>query len=393
MNRKRLLHLWKYNCIALIFLLCCLSVSAAGPGQTGQAEKRAGETGAPEADTGQETEEEKEEEELLENYRDYQARLNGIEKQSEIGEYGFTVIEEQIFPMETECFGEVLFVPAIEERYHRLVLFLAGEDGTVVYRTDQLEANNRNTGRLEQPVREISAVSFLDVNRDGKQDIILITACRNQTGAYTDKDYKVGDVLFQSGDGFYRDYRISDKINRFGMNKSAKCIISFVRDGDSTEFLYTAATKDELLENGFVIVPEQNHTRQFEKLGTLEVVPGTYTMADFSTFMIYLVNEQGSIVFSLQPMGDYDNLYALKGIQCKDIDGDGMKDIIVLARYSNSGTDNELIVQNDYSVYYQRTDGFYEDTEIKKKVRCSDENTLAELVEKTRAYWGWKSES
>jgi len=345
------------------------------------------------ASLAKETDTEEEQEELLFKYQDYQMRLDAVTNRTEIENNGFSVIEDQIFPMETDCFGTVYLVPAIEKQYHRLILFLTKEDGSVVYKTDQLEVNNRNKGKMEQPLREISAVSFLDVNRDGKDDIILITSCKNQTGSYTSRPYKVGDVLFQNDTGFYRDYRISDKINRFGMNKSAKCIISFVRDGYSTEFLYTASTREELIKNGFVITPEQNYTRQFEKLGRLEVVPGTYTMADFSTFMIYLVNEQGYIVWSLQPMGDYDNLYALKGIQCKDIDGDGMKDIIVLARYSNSGTDNELITKNDYAVYYQRTGGFYADTEIKKKVYCSDENTLSEIVEKARAYWGWKSES
>lgn len=338
-------------------------------------------------------EEKEAESELLINYQDYQKRLAAIESREDMEKNGFLVAEDQIFPLETECFGNVLLVPAIERKYRRLVLFLTGEDGTVLYRTEQLETNNRNKGELEQPLKEISAVSFLDVNMDGKQDIILITSCKNQSGTYLGRTYKVGDVLFQNEKGFYRDYRISDKINRFGMNKSAKCIIAFVRDGYSTEFLYTASTKAELLKNGFEIATEQNYTRQFEKLGRLEVVPGSYTMADFSTFMIYLVNEQGYIVWSLQPMGDYDNLYALKGIQCKDIDGDGMKDIIVLARYSNSGTDNELITKNDFTVYYQRTDGFETDTEIRKKVHCSDENTLAELVEKTRAYWGWKTEA
>lgn len=61
-------------------------------------------------------------------------------------------------------------------------------------------------------------------------------------------------------------------------------------------------------------------------------------LADCSVFMIYLVDEQGNIVWSFQPMGDYDNLYALKGITCKDIDGDGMKDLLVLARYNYAGS-------------------------------------------------------
>lgn len=53
------------------------------------------------------------------------------------------------------------------------------------------------------------------------------------------------------------------------------------------------------------------------------MVPGTYRMAEYDVFMIYLIDEQGNIVWSFQPMEDYDNLYALKGIQGKDLDGDG----------------------------------------------------------------------
>ena len=122
------------------------------------------------------------------------------------------------------------------------------------------------------------------------------------------------------------------------------------------------------------------------------MVPGTYTMADFATFMIYLINEDGYIVWSLQPMGDYDNLYALKGITCRDIDGDGMKDILVLARYSYESDRNELLAENDYAIYYQRTGGFYEDKEIKEQYPCSEEDTVAGLVEKARSFWGWKAE-
>lgn len=326
------------------------------------------------------------------DYEEYLTRLNGIERRSDIDDSGFSVIEDQIFPLETACFGEVLLIPAMEQKYHRLVLFFMGENGDVVYKTDQLAANSWNVGTLEQPVEEIGAVSFQDLNLDGRMDIVLIVSCRNKTGTYVNRNYNVGDVLFQNEEGFYRDYRISDKINRFGMNKSAESIIAYVRDGYSAEFLYTVSTKDELLKNGFVIAKEQDYFRQFEKLGYLEVMPGSYTMAEFSIFMIYLVDEQGNIVWSFQPMGDYDNLYAFKGIACRDIDGDGMKDLLVAARYSYAGSLDEVMIESDYEIYYQRTSGFETDTEVKKKVRCSEEDTVAELVEKARAYWGWSPE-
>ena len=68
------------------------------------------------------------------------------------------------------------------------------------------------------------------------------------------------------------------------------------------------------------------------------MVPGTYRMAEYDVFMIYLIDEQGNIVWSFQPMEDYDNLYALKGIQGKDLDGDGLKDSgLVFAKYSYEG--------------------------------------------------------
>ena len=87
------------------------------------------------------------------------------------------------------------------------------------------------------------------------------------------------------------------------MNKSIRFIRSFIRDGYSTEFLYTATTQKELLDNGFQIARDQYHSRQFEKLGRLYVVPGTYRMAEYTVFMVYLVNEEGYIVWSFQPWG------------------------------------------------------------------------------------------
>ncbi len=329
-----------------------------------------------------------------EKYDEYKRRLEEIEYQNDIAGRGFDVIEDQIFPIEMGKFGEVFFIPALDAEYNRLILLFAAKDGEILCKTEQLETNARNRGRIMQPNLGISAVSFQDLNGDGLMDIVLITSCVNEEGGYAGKIYKVGDVLFQDSDGtgFYRDYRISDKINRFGMNKSIELIASFVKDGYSTEFLYTAATLGELQDAGLQIISEQCYFRNFEKLGRLQVVPGIYSISDYNIFMIYLVNEQGYIVWSLQPMGEYDNLYALKGINCRDVDGDGLKDIIVLARYSYEGSGHELIVKSDYAIYYQRTGGFSADTEMKENYRCKDEDTMEEVVEKARAYWGWKSE-
>lgn len=327
-------------------------------------------------------------------YEEYEARFAAIETLEDVEEKGFRVIEDQIFQEVFESFGEepLTFFAALEKQYNRLAVFLMDAEGNIVFKTNQLETNNRVVGEMKQPTREIAAVSFLDMNYDNQKDILLITRCVNEKGEYAGKFYKVGDVLFQGEEDFYRDYRISEKINRFSMNKSAKCIISFVRDGKSAEFLYTATTSEELLDNGFNIIEEQCYPRYFEKLGKLQVVPGTFSMGDYDIFMIYLVNEQGNIVWSFQPMGDYENLYSLRGMSYKDLDGDGMKDLAVLARYSYEAPNREIQVESHCSIYYQRTGGFDEDVEFEKTFRCTDEHRMEDLVKAIRRYWGWQVE-
>lgn len=270
---------------------------------------------------------------------------------------------------------------------------MAGEDGAIIYKTEQLDTNNQNQGQLYQPNKGIAAVAFQDINGDGLIDILLITFCEGQETAAGRQTYKVGDVLFQqppsARQAFYRDYRISAKLNRYGMNKSIKFMTSYLVGGYSTEFLYTADTIEGLLTNDFSISEQQSYWRDFEKWGRLLVVPGTYTMAEYSVFMIYLVNEQGYIVWSFQPMQDYESLYALRGVVCKDIDGDGLMDIVVLGRYISEESDSESVIVTDYCVYYQRSSGFYEDTEVKAEYQCREEDTAEAVVERLRTYWGW----
>ncbi len=290
----------------------------------------------------------------------------------------------------------VRFYTAIDEKSSRAAVFLTDEAGQIIYKTNRLECNYTILGQVEQPIVDMVSVAFQDLNYDGLTDLILIAGCVNEEGSYAGKQYKVGEVLFQAkeDDGavsFYRDWRINDKINRFDMNKSAKCIRSFVRDGQSTEFLYTATTEEELLVNGFQIIKEQSYWRTYEKLGKLKVLPGIYSMADYDIFMIYMINEQGDIIWCFQPMGEFDNLYALKGISGKDLDGDGMKDLLVVARYSREGENGDIIVQGQYSIYYQRTGGFDTDTEFVTGYPYQDTDTVGDLVNKIHAYWGWST--
>ncbi len=331
---------------------------------------------------------------VREQYEEYKERFDAVKYVSDLETNGFYVLEGQVFEEVFESFGEepITFMATMDDTYQRIAIFFADAEGKIIYKYNQLETNNRVLGQMKQNTEEIAAISFVDLNNDMKKDIIVITKCKNDSGEYADKVYKIGDVLFQGEECFYRDYRISQTINRFGMNKSAKCVVSYVRDNISTEFLYTATTKEELLENDFKVEEEQCYYREFEKLGRLQVLPGSFKMGDYNVFMIYLIDTDGNIVWSFQPMGDYDNLYALRGISGKDVDGDGMKDIVVLARYSYESPEGKWEIATACAVYYQRTGGFDVDTEFVEQFICPEGLTMEALVNEIRAFWGWETD-
>lgn len=416
-------------------LLCMVSLSG-GVRASGLQDITAGQAEGAVTEAEQEELRRTEEAELIAAYNAYLERFDSIVNMEDIPAQGYEIVGKHVFdiplvaylpaesgeeaeaadgPQPAEVFrpaemfvvGEedavalqqvptLRFFTAIERECHRAAVFLADGEGRIVYKTNQLECNYAVLGRQEQPIVDMVSVAFQDLNGDERMDIILIAGCVEETETGEEVSYKIGEVLFQSKDSegdsvsFYRDWRINDKLNRFDMNKNAKCICSFVRDGRSTEFLYTATTESELLMNGFLVTQEQSYWRSYEKLGKLKVLPGIFRMADYNVFMIYMINEQGDIVWSFHPMGEYDNLYSLRGMSAKDLDGDGMKDLLVVARYSREGENGELIVEGQYSIYYQRTGGFEEDTEFVKSNPYRDEETVEELITRIRAYWGWQ---
>ena len=103
-------------------------------------------------------------------YDEYNARLDSITTQTDIEEKGFDIVESQIFPFEPEIIPEseiepdtedalvdeessgLSVIPAFDRTYHRLALFLADADGSILYKTDQLETNSRIRGQMEQPI-------------------------------------------------------------------------------------------------------------------------------------------------------------------------------------------------------------------------------------------------
>lgn len=285
--------------------------------------------------------------------------------------------------------GECTVYPMINRSFGRVALFFADADGNVLYKTENLECNYFFEESLYQPNIDVVAISVRDINKDGLPDLLLLSRCFND-----DKKFKIGDIVYQGQDTFYRDWRVSDKINRFSMNKDIEMMVAFAHDGQSTEFLYSAATLEELIEGGFELLTDQIFNAEFEKFGTVRVITGEYRMSVHYIFILYLVNSDGQVVWNFQGMRDYDNFGWMSGISFKDVDGDGWADLSILANYKSFDDNNETYDATDFSIYYQRDGYFFEDQDFHEAFlpELTGTEVMDDIVQAARKYWGWWKE-
>jgi len=323
------------------------------------------------------------------DYERYRMRMESVQTVEDIALNGFVVFEDNIFrTSELIYLGRVDIIPAIDPKHGRIILFFAREDGAVVYKTDDLECNNQRRGELNQPNLDVAGYGLRDMNGDGLTDIVMISRSVCPDGPYAGVVYTVGDALFQSEAGFYRDWRLSDRINRFGMNIDVNTVIAFVRDGISAEFLYLAGTVDELIQNGFEMMHER--AAYFETFGDVRLFYGTYRMSGYYILMVYLADSDGNLLWNFQPMGKYTNFSNMRNFMLTDIDGDGRTDIVFLIRYGALTLDWKTVRVTDYVIYYQRSGYFERDWEFSSTYLLTGNDTVPDIAEKAAAFWRGK---
>uniref|UniRef100_UPI0006D29DAA hypothetical protein n=1 Tax=Clostridium sp. NkU-1 TaxID=1095009 RepID=UPI0006D29DAA len=96
-----------------------------------------------------------------------------------------------------------------------VVFYLTNEDGDILYNF---------YAALPYSI-DVKAVSFQDVNKDGRKDIIIIAA-DNYDGAAGDP---IATVYLQEADGsFTNDYKLDQEINDSGNNKDVSTIANYL---------------------------------------------------------------------------------------------------------------------------------------------------------------------
>lgn len=130
---------------------------------------------------------------------------------------GFEPIEDQTFLTDLDSWGTVKFVSGklTAGNHVPVVFYLTDEDGNLLYEFE--------TGF---PYRvNVDAVSFQDVNKDNRKDVIIIAS--DQDGKPLENP--VANVCFQQADGtFMTDYELNQEINQSGNNRNISLVAQFV---------------------------------------------------------------------------------------------------------------------------------------------------------------------
>lgn len=127
---------------------------------------------------------------------------------------GFSHIESQSFMVNLNSWGNVKFVSGklTAGNHIPVVFYLTNKDGEILY---DFDAN------LPYNV-DVKAVSFVDVNKDGLKDIIIIVAGNDGSG-------QLATVYLQKADGsFTNDHKLDKEINDSGSNKDIKTVLNYL---------------------------------------------------------------------------------------------------------------------------------------------------------------------
>lgn len=146
----------------------------------------------------------------------------------------FTVDEDQSFDTELNRFGAVRFITAVPGQPEEDVEFLLEKDGELSYRFPHFP--QADAGPERGAFLQVNAVSFCDVNGDGKQDVIALTAYekRGQTDLYlgTERgfvpDYTAAVLADDAGAGnTVEEFRKYDEKRRRENEKRMEQVLGF----------------------------------------------------------------------------------------------------------------------------------------------------------------------
>ncbi|MDT8715534.1 hypothetical protein IAI10_02525 [Clostridium sp. 19966] len=133
---------------------------------------------------------------------------------------GLVVIDKQCFSVKLENFGTVKFISGLkrENSTQAAAFYLLDSNSNVIYKFPDFYGNSKGA------FKDISAVSFSDVNNDGLKDVIIITDYTINGSTKT-----ISSIYFQHGTSFANNEALDTKLNNSSSNKDINSVIKYAK--------------------------------------------------------------------------------------------------------------------------------------------------------------------
>lgn len=120
---------------------------------------------------------------------------------------------------------------------------------------------------------------------------------------------------------------------------------------------------------GFTLIEDQTFMVDLNSWGNVKFVSGKLTAGSHVPAVFYLTNEDGDILYNFNATLPYS--INIKAVSFKDVNKDGLKDIIIVAEDNYDGSSGGYIA----TVFLQKADGsFINDSELDQEINDSGNN-------------------
>lgn len=159
---------------------------------------------------------------------------------------------------------------------------------------------------------------------------------------------------------------------------------SYKKDIETENILVNTQNLNDLKRSGFEEISEQTFMVDLEKWGKVKFVSGQFLDGGRSILELYLLNDKEKILYHFPDfMGNNSwTFFEIRAISFKDINKDGLKDIIVIADYVTGIGSEGSIPFPVCSIYFQGEKEFYTKPDLDKEINASKQNESIDMVVK-----------
>lgn len=138
-------------------------------------------------------------------------------------------------------------------------------------------------------------------------------------------------------------------------------------------------TLDDLKNGGLQVIENQSFNINLENFGTARLVCGSKRENASETLQIYLIDNNNNVLYKFDDFygNEKGGFKGISAISFADVDNDGEKDIVIIAKYS-IGKSNSVSVG---SIYFNKGKEFKNDKNLDDKInKSSSRNSISTMI-------------